>query len=238
MMDNEAPAAEAETESAGIGDILAGDQSAPAPQQEQPKAETAPPVEAPTPEVKPETKPEAEQPFWYRKRLKEIEQRAKLAEQRAQELEARQTAPNLPDPRQDPVSYFETQRVMDRLERSEDRFVDKHGEQELESVKDWLTTRPDIEAWAIQQRHPWAAAHQQYQREKLSAEIGDDPNAWREAERERLRAEILAEMPSAPMAPQRPNIPAPASGQRSAAPRNGAGQFTGPTPLGDILQKR
>jgi hypothetical protein len=238
MMDNEAPAAEAEMESAGIGDILAGDQSAPAPKVEQPKAEAAPAAEAAAPEVKPETKPEAEQPFWYRKRLKEIEQRAKQAEQRAQELEARQPQHQLPDPRQDPLTYFETQRVMDRLERSEDRFVDKHGEPELESVKEWLTTRPDIEAWAIQQRHPWAAAHQQYQREKLSAEIGDDPNAWREAERERLRAEILAEMPSAPMAPQRPNIPAPASGQRSAAPRNSAGQFAGPTPLGDIIGKR
>jgi hypothetical protein len=235
MTDNEAPDAMSETESAGIGDILAGDQSAPAEAKttalEPAKQETAP-------EVKPETKPEAEQPFWYRKRLKEIETRAKQAEQRAQELEARQSAPNLPDPRQDPVAHFETMRVMDRLERSEDRFVDKHGEQEFDAVKEWLATRPDIEAWAIQQRHPWGSAFQQYQREKLSAEIGDDPNAWREQERARLRAEILAEMPSAPMAPQRPNIPQPASGQRSTAPRGGDGRFAGPTPLGEIIGKR
>lgn len=233
MTDNEAPDAMSETESAGIGDILAGDQSAPAE-----AAAPAPAKQEAAPEVKPETKPEAEQPFWYRKRLKEIEQRAKQAEQRAQELEARQSAPTLPDPRQDPVAHFETMRVMDRLERSEDRFVDKHGEQEFDAVKEWLSTRPDIEAWAIQQRHPWGAAFQQYQREKLSAEIGDDPNAWREQERARLRAEILAEMPSAPMAPQRPNIPSPASGQRSTAPRGGDGRFAGPTPLGDIIGKR
>lgn len=233
---NDEAGREAETAATDLNAILADDQSSPAPITE-PIAEAAPAVEAAAPEVKPETKPEAEQPFWYRKRLKEIEQRAKAAEQRAQELEARTAQPQLPDPRQDPVSYFETQRVIDRLERSEDRFVDKHGEQHLESVKEWLTTRPDIEAWAIQQRHPWDAANQQYQREKLSAEIGDDPNAWREAERARLRAEILAEQPSAPMAPSRPNLPAPASGARSAAPRNGAGQFTGPTPLGDILQR-
>lgn len=238
MMDNEAPGIEPETESAGIGDILAGNQSAPAPQVEQPIAEAAPAPEAAAPEVKPEVKPEAEQPFWYRK---QIEKERKERQRLERELEqARQSVPqaNLPDPRQDPVSYYETQRVFDRLERSEDRFIDKHGEQEFDAVKDWLSTRPDIEVWAVQQRHPWAAAHQQYQREKLSAEIGDDPNAWREAERERLRAEILAEMPSAPMAPPRPNIPAPASGQRSAAPRNSAGQFAGPTPLGDIIGKR
>lgn len=240
MMDNEAPGIEPETESAGIGDILAGNQSAPAPQVEQPIAEAAPAPEAAAPEVKPETKPEAEQPFWYRKRLKEIEQRAKAAEQRAQQLEAERSAPQAqqPDFSSNPVGYIEMQRVLDRVERSEDAFIDKHGEQEFENVKEWLSTRPDIEAWAVQQRRPWAAAHQQYQREKLSAEIGDDPNAWREAERERLRAEILAEMPSAPMAPPRPNIPAPASGQRSAAPRNSVGQFTGPTPLGEIIGKR
>lgn len=217
-------------ESAGIEAILAEGQSAPAAE-----AEQEPAKQEAAPEVKPETKPEPEQPFWYRKQI-EKERKARQALERELE-QARQAVPQqqLPDPRQDPVSYFETQRVMDRLERSEDRFVDKHGEQEFEAVKDWLTTRPDIEAWAIQQRHPWGAAFQQYQREKLSAEIGDDPNAWREAERERLRAEILAELPSAPMAQPRPNIPAPASGQRSAAPR-GAPAFAGPTPLGAILK--
>ena len=205
-------------------------EEAPAPQQEQPAAAQAAP--APDPAA-PEAKPEAEQPFWYRKRLKEIEQRAKAAERRAEELEQQRQAPQMPDPQQDPRAYFETQRVIDRLERSEDRFVDKHGEPELEAVKEWLTTRPDIEAWAIQQRHPWASAHQQYQREKLSAEIGDNPDAWREQERARIREEIMSEMPSAPMASQ-PRIPAPASGQRSTASRSGPA-FAGPTPLKSIL---
>jgi hypothetical protein len=206
--------------------ILAED--APAPEMAAP----APAAIQPDPAA-PEAKPEAEQPFWYRKRLKEIEQRAKAAERRAEELEQQRQAPQMPDPRQDPAAYFETQRVVDRLERSEDRFVDKHGEPELEAVKDWLTTRPDIEAWAIQQRHPWAAAHTQYQREKFAAEIGDDPNAWREQERARLREEIMSEMPSAPMASQ-PRIPTPASGQRSVASRGGPA-FAGPSPLKSIL---
>lgn len=220
-------------ESAGLSEILDGQ---PTPAEVNSPAPEADPATA-APEVKPEAKPEAEQPFWYRK---QIEKERKERQRLERELEqARQAQPQqqLPDPRQDPVSYFETQRVVDRLERSEDRFVDKHGEQEFEAVKDWLMTRPDIEAWAIQQRHPWAAAHQQYQREKLSAEIGDDPNAWREKERARLREELQAEFQAtAPMASPRPNIPAPASGQRSVASRGGPA-FAGPTPIGDILKR-
>lgn len=235
MTDNIEPGHEPETAAADLSAILADDQSSPAPQQEQ--TAEAPKAEEPKtdPEVKPEAKPAAEQPFWYRKQIeKERKERQRLERELEQARQA-QPQPQLPDPRQDPMSYYETMRVMDRLERSEDRFIDKHGEQELEAVKDWLATRPDIEAWAIQQRHPWGAAFQQYQREKLSAEIGDDPNAWREKERARLREELAAEFAaSAPPMAQRPNIPAPASGQRSAAPRNGPG-FAGPTPLNSII---
>ncbi len=178
--------------------------------------------QAPDPAVTPEAKPE--HPFWYRKEI-EKERKAKAAlEREVEQLRQQRPAPaNAPDPRQDPIAYIEQMRVIDNLSRSEDRFVDKHGEPELESVKEWLVTRPDIEAWAIQQRHPWAAAHQQYQREKLSAEIGDDPNAWREQERERLRAEILAEGmdpgAGAMSAPPPPRLPQSAASVRSAAPK-------------------
>ena len=234
MMEDKAPVAEAETETAGIADILA-DSPSPVAEKVAPEPEGAAP--AAQAEVKPEAKPEAEQPFWFRKQLEKERKARQAAEREAEQLRQQRPEPQLPDPRQDPMSYFEARRLEDKVERSEDRFVDKHGEQEFEAVKEWLATRPDIEAWAVQQRHPWGSAFQQYQREKLSAEIGEDPNAWREKERDRIRAEVQAEFQSAPpMGRPAPTIPAPASGQRSAAPRGGAG-FAGPTPLGDILQR-
>jgi len=190
-------------------------------EQAQPQAEAP---QTPAPAGKPE-EPKGEHPFWYRKEIEKERKRAADLERRLQQAESARPLSHAPDPRQDPISYFEQMRVIDNVARSEDRFVDKHGEQEFEACKDWLATRPDIEAWAIQQRHPWAAAHQQYQREKLSAEIGDDPNTWREKERQRIRDELLAEMggaapePGAMSAPPAPRLPPSAASARSAAPR-------------------
>ncbi len=230
-----------------------GDEPAPQPQ---PAPEPAPSAQpAPTAETDPAAKPEREQPFWYRKEIQKERQRREAAERRAAELEATRLerrqpqaeAPQRIDPLEDPEGYsafiearFERQRLVDRLERSEDRFIDKFNEETFEQTREWLATRPDIEEWALKQRDPWKAAHGQFQKERLAAEIGEDPDAWRNAERERIRAEILAEQTAAQSAPSaaptmRPTPPAPASEVRSAAPRDNAGRFTGPTPMSAIL---
>src|SRR5690606_14451359 len=238
-------------ETATLTDIL-GEGSAPEPAAavEAPEAIDAPP--APAPEATdPAGKPEKEAPFWYRKEIeKERRQRQQEAQSREQlereleKLRGQPQRPETPDPLENPQGFqsfieqcLEQQRLVDRLERSEERFTDKHGEQTFEEVRDWLATRPDIEQWALGQRDPWRAAHQQFTKERLASEIGDDPNAWREKERQRLRDEILAEMGGQPPAPQM-RLPPPASGARSAAPRDGQGRFTGPVPLNDLLSKK
>lgn len=190
-----------------------------------------PPQTTIDPAIAPEAKPEhPEGPFWYRKAIEKERKRAQALERELETTRSQQPQAQ-PQTFDDPQAYFDHVRTVDRLERSEDRFIDKRGEQELEEVKEWLKTRPDIERWAIPQRDPWGAAYQQYQREKLSAEIGDDPNAWREQERERLRAELLAEATgqgAAPAAMSAPRLPQSAASARSATPppRDQAGQFS------------
>jgi len=238
MTDTNEPGQEPETGAAPIAALADVLQAAPA-------ASEAPKAKEPK-EAAPEAKPETQEPFWYRQAIKKEKQAREAAERRAAELEEQRghQPRELPHPGQDPqgfYSHFETQRLIDRLERSEDRFIDKHGEPEFEATKDWLATRPDIEAAALKERHPWAYAHTAYQRERLAAEIGDDPSEWRKRQEAEIRARIEAEyaeqgsyQPQPGMAAQ-PRLPTAAAGARSAGPKGG---FTGPTPLNSIVGAR
>lgn len=244
---------------AGAAEDVAAAAETPEPKPEPiaaPVAQPAPVAE--TPKIDPATKPEAEQPFWYRKEIEKERKRAQAAERQLEELARRppQAEPQRgPDPLEDPEAFeahrqreIHTLRAEIRLEGSEDRFIEKHGEEQLDEVREWLRTKHNgqgnpMEQWALSQRDPWRAAHQQYQREKLAAEIGEDPNAWRDSERERIRQEILAEqavqqqhIPAAAPQMSRPTPPPPSSTVRSAAPRDGTGRFTGPAPIGGVLK--
>lgn len=265
-MTTETPAPEVETGSMTLADnpdhqaiVEVGQQpkepdAAPTLSAPAPTAETAAPAAAaPAAPTDPAAKPASEQPFWYRK---EIEKERKQRQQLERELEqARRTsaAPqpalseedlNRPLTRAELESYTARQQLVGRLERSEERFTDKHGDEAFEATREWLATRPDIEDWALKQRDPWKAAHDQFNKERLASEIGEDPNAWRERERERIRQEILAEQQRAPTpAPATPpqmraTPPLPASTARSAAPRDPAGRFTGPAPIGSLSKNR
>lgn len=228
---NEAPAAEAET-------TLAPET------QEQATPDPAPVAAEATPQA--QAQPEPQHPFWYRKEIEKERKRAAQLErqleiERSQRPQTQRQAP--PDPLENPDAFYghieqrlETQRVIDRLERSEDRFIDKHGEQSFEEVRDWLATRPDIEQWAIAQRDPWRAAHQQYTREKMVAEIGDDPKGYEARLREKILAELQESGGAAPPGqPQmRPHLPGSAAAVRNA--RDPQGRFTGPAPLNSVLK--
>lgn len=232
-------------------------------------AQPAPASAQPAPQAETKTEPtpagqagEEKQPRWYREHMAQVnrERAAEKAEierlRSATPQPQRQASQNLPDPLEDPAAYADALRSEYRRDLEvfqlrttltlSERFArQQHGSEAFEECKAWLSTKPDIEAWAIQQPDPWSAAYTQYQREQLSDEIGDDPNAWREKERQRIRDEIKAELAGEQQqaqhipatAPQmRAAPPPPASAVRSAAPRDPGGRFTGPTPIGAALK--
>ena len=278
MTENDQPSQELESGATPISDLLISERhdrhephqevgAAPqmAPQEPQPSAQPAPTAEtaapAPAPAQQPAQagdQPENQGPKWYRDAIQKAN-REREQLRRENEALRRQGQPQSDQGRPDPVespedfngyieARFERQRLVDRLERSEERFIDKHDEDTFEEVRSWLSTRPDIEEWAIKQRDPWRAAHSQFTKERLADEIGEDPNAWREKERERLRQEILAEQEAAraadtqhipaPAPQMRSAPPPPASAARSATPRDSSGRFAGPTPLGDLTKHK
>lgn len=226
-----------------------------------PAASAAPPA---TPAAQPATPdpaaaPETQQPFWYRQALKKEKERQRELERQIAELQAnrQQAEPEpAPDPYADPQGYNDlVQQHLRTLEHRQnvaisERFARlKHGDSTWEETHEWLETRPDMVAWARQQPDPCESAIQAFKREKLAAEIGDDPAKWRETERQRMlqdpeiRAQILAELgatpapqtPNTPQQPQRAAPPPPASDTRSAAPRGGDQSFAGPTPMSNLL---
>lgn len=223
-----------------------------------PAAQPAPAPAAQPATTDPAAAPEAQQPFWYRQALKKEKERQRQLERELEQLRSAQPAREpepAPDPYTDPQAYDDrVQQHLRQLEHRQtvaisERFARmKHGDAAWEETHDWLETRPDMVQWARQQPDPCEAAIQAFKREKLAAEIGDDPAKWREAERQKMlqdpeiRAQILAEMGATP-APQNQNTqaqprstpPPPASGTRSAAPRGGDTTYAGPTPLGGLL---
>jgi hypothetical protein len=236
---------------------------APVAQPAAPAAPSAQPALQAASEASPAAQAEDRSPKWYRDHMAQVnrERQAERAEVERLRTVApqpqRQAPQNLPDPLEDPQAYAHAIRAEMRRDQEifqltttlnlSERFArQSHGGEAFEECKAWLSTKPDIEAWAIQQPDPWSAAFTQYNRERLSEEIGDDPNAWREKERQRIREELQAELAGQSQEPQhnpaaRPPMtraapPPPASGVRSAAPRGGDRGFTGPTPLSEALK--
>lgn len=244
-----------------------------------PKAETTPPAPpAPAGQAgdQPDPATAPKEPRWYREHMQKVNR--ELAAQRAEverlragrqpqpQPQGQGQEPEFPDPVDDPAGFAryiraETVREQQRfqletkLDLSERFARQSHGSEAFEECQAWLSTKPELADWCVAQPDPWGAAFGQYQRERLAEEIGDDPNAWRERERERIRAELLAETTAGggdeprhtparrsmtPTAPTRDPPPAPASAVRSAAgmERDGRGRFAGPTPIGAILTPR
>lgn len=184
---------------------------------------------SPVNEQSAEAAPQAgQEPFWYRKTLREYEKKNKALEKQLEQVKQAQEQAypqhHVPDLYEDPQGFQQAMMaqmqqfaVNQRLDQSEWRARDRHGDELVDEVLAWAETRPDIAQWSLSQRDPYAAAIQVYQRERLAAEIGDNPEVWRQKERERLRQEILNEAQSV-QGQQQVSIPRSLGSARNVAP--------------------
>jgi hypothetical protein len=214
-------------------------------------------------------------PKWYRDHMARVNrdlaairqenERLRTGRQPSPQPQPQPGQPEIPDPLEDPAGYratieqqFESRQRQFELRQTlsfSERFARReHGNEAFEECRAWLSTRPDLADYFVAQEDPWQSAMDYFKRERLAEEIGDDPNAWRERERARIRAELEAEMSggdgghashtparASMTTPARSAPPPPASSARSSSggqDRDGRGRFAGPTPLNEVLGKR
>lgn len=177
---------------------------------------------------------------WKERAIREEERRTAL-ERQLEQLRATPPQPpqteapprGIPNPAIDPAGYhqfIEEQTLNHRLNMSEMMAREKYPDLDdmIPKFKAAAAQDPSLQAKLYAQPHPYDWAYKEMKRREGLAEIGDDPAAWREREREKLRAELAAEAPQAQPTQQRPPVQLPPNltGLRSAAER-GAPAYTG-----------
>jgi hypothetical protein len=209
-----------------------------APETVEPEATAEPEVpETPEPEVAPEPKPEpATVPL-----AAVQEERQKRQELERQIAAMRQQKPPEPTPDvfEQPdqvIPYMKKQMdealMAQRSEMSRMFAEQQFGADEVAAAQEAIL-KPGMEADANRlsaEPMPYVALVKWHQQQKLMSEIGDNPNAWRDAERAKIRAEVEAEQ-AVKAARAAPSL----ATQTSVGERSGPA-WAGPTPLGDILK--
>lgn len=255
-----------QSETASLDNLLDGNSSAPKAETPAERVETAPEPESTG--DKQDAAPPAESdesdssPLIPRKALiderrkrQEIEKKfaefeAKLAEQsKPQPQPQRQPEPR-PDPWTDPVGFAEWQdrqyAIRDyetRVLLSEELYAEKPDYNDAKrAFIEAANADPSLAQKLV--RHPVPAKFVYQEGKRLAAlrEIGPDPAAWREQERQRLRDELMAELQAQQPSQQftAPKAPAPKSlaGTTSSVPRDQHGRYAprnGPASLDEIL---
>jgi len=148
----------------------------------------------------------------------------------------------IPNPLEDPAGYaqalfyeqrrqLEVDRFNHRLDQSEERARAKLGDETVDKlIADFRTWPQSAKDEIFASKDAYAALHRRATALRVQQEMGDDPEAWREAERERIRAELAGEQGAAQAAPAPPsrvaNLAPSLANARSAAPRS-APAYTG-----------
>jgi hypothetical protein len=147
------------------------------------------------------------------------------------------------NPAEDPAGYraqVQQDLLNERLNISQAAAQREFGAEAVtaatEEFRQAMEKNPALRAQLYQQLDPYNWVMKQAEVIRLQREIGDDPKAYRE----RLRAEIEAELNAAPATPPTSpaaRLPPSLANARSAAPRSN-GAWSGPTPLSELFPNR
>lgn len=226
-----------------------------------------PVVPSPAPEVVPQVV-EADAPpkgFVPHKAIAEARSENRALKEQLAALKAQQDAlmgtvgkafapapPQAPDWFQDPdaalrerISPIEQALAQQREQMSQLMAEEKHGREAvqaaMQAIQDEVSRNPaarfEVQRM-MQSPHPYGALVEWHKQQSVLSEIGTDPAAYRE----KLRAELLAEINASGVVPQagipaaKPVMPSNFADQRNAGARTGPG-WAGPKPIQDIFAK-
>jgi hypothetical protein len=125
-----------------------------------------------------------------------------------------------------------------RLDMSQAMAEQQFGVDVVQKATDALAaaaqTNPGIAQSVMQAKSPYHEVVKWHQQQQVSAEIGSDPDAWKAKEREKIRAELQAEMVTE-AARAKAAQPAPSMANANGVGGGAQNTFAGPTPLDDLL---
>lgn len=152
-----------------------------------------------------------------RERRQKAEREAEEGRQYRRQMEERQREAALQDPEQRQV--YERQQIHGMIMEqrlSQSRFLAERefGKDEVAAAYAYFDQHPQLSSQLLNHPSPFHAAVEFVRRQRIADEVGADPEAWRAKEREKLRAELMAEIQ--PVQPQQ-RLP----GSLAAAPAAG-----------------
>ena len=156
-----------------------------------------------------------------REKRQRYEREAEELRRWRQQVEGQQRQPSFRDNPEAVMSQLQ-QQIDEQLKRQRlinSRMLaeEKFGKEKVAEVYEYFEEHPQESHALLNEPSPFHAAVEHYERQKLLQEIGSDPNAWREKERERMKKDIMSESAQKkPDAPPRSLASAPGSGGRDS----------------------
>ena len=169
------------------------------------------------------------------RRAEEAERKAEqtarqLAEMQAQ-IQRQQEQRQAPDWYEDPqaAAQYQAQSIQqqvlnDRMNQSQFFAEREFGKEAVAEADAFIRQNPGLVSQFQQHPSPWHALVEFHQKQKFLAEVGENPDAYKEQMREQIRQELMAEMttsqPSKPKAPPPSMATAPSTGRDATTPGN------------------